>query len=72
MFRCSVPDCGYVAEAITNHHCQQVHGRTKKEIVKMYGLPEYVRYDSAALKRNLELHIPRNPNPFWSGQGLKE
>lgn len=37
MQKCSYPDCNYVAEMITNNHCQITHGVSKKEVLKAHG-----------------------------------
>lgn len=34
---CTHPECEYVAEWVTNHHCQTAHGMSRKELQDKYG-----------------------------------
>lgn len=34
---CTYPGCEYVAEWVTNHHCQTAHGMSRKELQDKYG-----------------------------------
>lgn len=56
MYKCSAPDCRYVATVITNNHCEEEHAMSKNEIIAKYGKFEYVRNQSTYHNKEIYYH----------------
>lgn len=53
LYVCPHPDCKHMGEAITNVHCMNVHGMTKKQLFAKYGNPIWHETDNKLMKKNM-------------------
>lgn len=53
MHKCPFPGCSYIAETITNVHCEREHNKSKKDIINEFGKPERSSVNARLLKKNI-------------------
>lgn len=53
LFRCSVPGCGYLAQAITTFHYADAHSLTMSEVIEQYGRPVLLRENMRVANLNI-------------------
>lgn len=56
MEKCSHENCDYIADVVTNVHCNTVHGISKREVINKYGAFYQLTIDSQKLALNKKVY----------------
>lgn len=65
MIQCSFPNCHYVADVITNVHCKQSHGMTKKDVIATHGDPKPISMCGHKLRENNKINVIRREESYY-------